>query len=123
MKLSTYQLGSPRQPGEGLRLGTVRFLPRGVKKTDYASRDFFDVWLPQLAPSPPLIAGLKSGQLTFATFSRKYRKELEKPEARHVIHLLAAVATQTPLAVGCYCDDESHCHRSVLRAVIGEAGG
>ncbi len=123
MQFRTVQLGTPRHPDEGLRLGTVRFLPRGVKKSDYAKLNYFDIWLPQLAPSASLIQGLKSGKLPFATFSKRYRKELQATDARQLVQLLASMAQHTPLSVGCYCEDESQCHRSVLGDVIRKASG
>jgi uncharacterized protein YeaO (DUF488 family) len=117
-----FQLGSPRQPGEGLRLGAVRYLPRGVPKADYASRDFFDVWLPILAPSRELLAELRAGTLSTAAFFRRYRREMAATDTRQVISLIATLARTTPLSVGCYCEDEATCHRSVLRELIWAAG-
>lgn len=119
------RLGAPRAPDEGLRLGTVRRPPRGVKKKDYASRDFYDLWLPALAPSPKLFSWIKSRPLTDAhwrTYSRRYVAEMRHPEARRLIELLAALSSQTDFSVGCYCEDESRCHRSLLRDLLVEAG-
>lgn len=121
--LRTVQLGSPRQSNDGLRIGAVRFLPRGVPKKDYARLDYFDVWLPTLAPSHELFAQLKATNISFETFFKRYRSEMEKTDARQTIQLLAEMAQRTPIAVGCYCEDESRCHRSVLRALIREAAG
>lgn len=122
LRLHGYRLGSPRQPWEGLRLGTVRFLPRGVKKADYAKKDYFDVWLPALAPEAALVqqirAAAQAGQ-DAAPFFRQYRQWLLKdPARRQLLLLLAAVARHTPISVGCYCADEEKCHRSVLLAVL-----
>lgn len=119
------RLGMPRQQGEGPRLGTVRRPPRGVKKQDYAARDFYDVWLPELAPSPKLFSSIKSRPLTDAswrTFSRRYLAEMKRPETRHLIELLAALSHTCNISVGCYCENESRCHRSLLRELLAEAG-
>jgi uncharacterized protein YeaO (DUF488 family) len=120
--LSTVRIGSTRQSGEGLRLGTVRFLPRGVKKSDYQKRDLFDVWLPNLAPSRELLHAFKEDELPVKTFFTRYRAEMKETEARQLIELLAQVAQHTPLSIACYCEDESRCHRSVLAKLIREAG-
>ena len=119
------RLGTPRQQGEGLRLGTVRRPPRGVKKQDYAARDFYDLWLPELAPSAKLFAWIKSRPLTDAswrTYSRRYVSEMKRPEARRLIELLAALSRSTNFSVGCYCEDESRCHRALLRGLLINAG-
>ena len=125
MKLRTYQVGSPRTRADGLRIGTVRFLPRGVKKEDYGRRDCFDVWLPLLAPSRDLIRWLKSGAITdtrWAQFAKRYASEmLTNTDCRQTIQLLAAIAKRTPISIGCYCADEQHCHRSLLRKLIASA--
>jgi uncharacterized protein YeaO (DUF488 family) len=127
LKLRTYRLGTPRKKGEGLRLGTVRFLPRGVRKADYARRDFFDVWFPTVAPSQGLVRWLRSQpdlERAWPTFVRRYRKEMQsRPESRQAIALLAQVAQRTPIAVGCFCEDEAHCHRSILRELIEAQAG
>ena len=115
------QLGSPRDPDEGLRIGTVRYLPRGIRKQDYARRDYFDIWLPILAPSRDLLSQLKQGDLSPAKFFARYRSEMSQPEPRQVIQLLAELATRTPISIGCYCEDESTCHRSVLAELIRKA--
>ena len=117
-RLTTVQLGSPRKRGEGLRIGTVRFLPRGVRKEDYAELNYFDVWLPQLAPSRELLSQFKKSSISVRTFFARYRREMNSTEARQLIQLLAEVAQRTPIAVGCYCEDESKCHRSVLGKLI-----
>ena len=125
MAIRVVQLGSPRAPGEGLRLGTVRRPPRGVRKEDYARRDYFDVWLPELAPSPALVKSALATSLTpagWARFARKYRQEMRAPASQRLLLLLAALSSSTNLSVGCYCADESRCHRSVLRELLKESG-
>jgi uncharacterized protein YeaO (DUF488 family) len=125
MALHVVRLGEPRLPGEGLRVGTVRRPPRGVRKEDYASLDYFDVWLPELAPASDIVSWALSESWTnqrWATFARRYRKQMAAPEARHLIQLLAGMSKQTNLSVGCYCEDESRCHRSLLRDLLVEAG-
>ena len=119
------RLGSARAPGEGLRLGTVRRPPRGVSKADYARRDFYDVWVPDLAPSPALFSWIKSRPLTDANwraYARRYRAEMRQPQARRLVALLAALSARTDFSVGCYCEDESRCHRSLLRELLVDAG-
>jgi uncharacterized protein YeaO (DUF488 family) len=116
------RLGSPRVRDEGLRLGTVRRPPRGVPKSEYASRDFYDVWLPDLAPSEAL---LKQGQAAndekaWRRFEQKYRAEMKRSEAIRLLALLAAMSRQTNFSIGCYCADEDRCHRSILRALLAE---
>ena len=125
MPIHIVQLGTPRGADEGVRLGTVRRPPRGVKKKDYARLDYYDVWVPELAPSEPLRTWIVSKPITprrWATFTRRYRREMQAPAARRLIALLAALAAHSRLSVGCYCDDESRCHRSVLRDLFKEAG-
>jgi uncharacterized protein YeaO (DUF488 family) len=122
LRLVTYRIGSPRKKNEGLRIGTVRLLPRGVPKREYAKRGLFDVWLPLVAPSRELLAAFKADKKTPQQFFRAYRAEMQRPEARHTIELLAAISRQTPIAVGCYCPDESRCHRSVLIELVRAAG-
>ena len=115
------RLGSPRAADEGLRIGTVRRPPRGVRKDDYARLDYFDLWLPELAPSAPLVSFALSQPLTakrWAAYAKRYRSEMCKPAAQRLIALLAALSHQTDLAVGCYCADESRCHRSLLRELL-----
>jgi len=124
MSLSIVRLGSPRLPHEGLRIGTVRHPPRGVPKNDFASRDFYDVWLPALSPSAKLVAEAKSASDSAAwrTFGRKFRSEMRQPDAARLLDLLAALSQYTHLSVGCYCPDESRCHRSILRELLVERG-
>ena len=124
MVLRIVRLGSPRAPGEGLRLGTVRRPPRGVPKAEFASRDFYDVWLPNLAPTADLVKkGLAADdEKEWTAFRRQYVAEMKKPEASHLLDMLAALSRQTDLAVGCYCEDEHRCHRSILRELLQERG-
>src|SRR6266513_6234859 len=121
LRVQTAQAGSPRQRGEGLRIGAVRFLPRGVSKSDYARKNYFDVWLPSLAPSRPLLTRFLKSGMPVATFFRHYRKEMGNTEPRQVIKLLAEIAKRTPIALCCYCEDETRCHRSVLIELIRKA--
>ncbi len=122
MGIAIVRLGSPRSPGEGIRLGTVRFPPRGVPKAELATRDFYDVWLPALAPSAPLVKqALGAGdERAWARFSRSFRAEMREPHPRHLLDLLAALSHDTSLALGCYCAEERRCHRSILRALLEE---
>ncbi len=124
MAIRVVRLGSPRAAGEGLRLGTVRRPPRGVPKAEHASRDFYDAWLPELAPSEKLVkeARQAADERAWRAFERRYRAEMKRPEASRLLDLLAALSHQTNLSVGCYCEDDSHCHRSVLRALLLEHG-
>ena len=125
MPIRIVRLGTPRLEGEGLRLGTVRRPPRGVRKEEYASRDFYDVWLPELAPSAELFSYAMAEPLTgrrWSVYARRYRAEMSKPAAQHLLALLAALSSRTDLSVGCYCADESHCHRSLLRELLVDAG-
>ncbi len=124
MAIRVVRLGTPRMPGEGLRLGTVRRPPRGVPKSEHASRNFYDVWLPDLAPSEGLVKeGLQaSDERAWVRFTKRYRAEMKRPEAARLLVLLAALSRQTDFSVGCYCEEESHCHRSVLKALLVEHG-
>jgi len=125
MAVRIVRLGEPRQPGEGLRVGTVRRPPRGVRKQDFARRDYFDVWLPELAPSEPLRAWALSQPFTpqrFAAYARRYRGEMSRPTPQRLIGLLAALSASTRFSVGCYCEDASQCHRSLLAKLLREAG-
>lgn len=121
LRLSTYRLGAPRTAREGLRIGTTRYLPRGVPKSDYARRDYFDVWLPLLAPSRELLAWYRDDDRPPGEFFRRYRKEMSATDPRQAIALLAELAKRTPLAVGCYCEDETRCHRTALAKLIRDA--
>jgi uncharacterized protein YeaO (DUF488 family) len=111
------QLGSPRTRGEGLRVGTVRRPPRGVPKSEFAKRDFYDVWLPILSPTQDLVSLALSShdEKTWATFKRKFRAELNHPDAARTLDLLAALSHQTNFSIGCYCENENRCHRSILK--------
>ena len=124
MAIRIVQLGTPRTPGEGLRLGTVRRPPRGVPKEEFARRDYYDVWLPNLAPSADLMAEGRAAtdDKAWAAFRRKYEAEMKQPDASHVLDALAALSHQTSFAMGCYCDDENRCHRSILRALLEQRG-
>jgi len=124
MAVRIVRLGSPRTGGEGTRIGTVRRPPRGVPKAEFASRDWYDVWFPNLAPS---LETMKLGQAAktpaeWAAFARKYRSEMSTPDNSHAIELLAALSRRCDFSVGCYCEDEARCHRSVLRELLVERG-
>ena len=124
MGIRIVRLGSRRVEGEGIRIGTVRRPPRGVPKAEFASQNWYDVWFPNLAPS---VDTMKLGQnaetpAQWAQFIMKYRAEMATPENSHAIELLAALSRQTNFSVGCYCEDEAHCHRSVLRDLLAERG-
>jgi uncharacterized protein YeaO (DUF488 family) len=124
MTIRIVRLGSPRALDEGIRIGTVRRPPRGVPKAEFASRDFYDVWFPNLAPS---LETMKLGQAVqteaeWKAFAKKYRTEMAESEAQHALSLLAALSGQTNFSVGCYCVDESRCHRSVLRELLVDKG-
>lgn len=124
MAVRIVQLGSPRAPGEGLRIGTVRRPPRGVPRSEFARRNYYDVWLPELAPSDDLVkqALLSRNDKNWQQFVKKYRAEMKQPAATRLLGLLSAMSRESSFAVGCYCDDEAHCHRSVLRALLEEHG-
>jgi uncharacterized protein YeaO (DUF488 family) len=124
MAIRIVRLGSPRSSGEGLRIGTVRRPPRGVPKSEFASRNFYDVWFPNLAPSVETIKLAQAADTPeqWAAFVRKYRAEMSAPEARHTLALLAALSHHGNFSVGCYCENESRCHRSVLRELLAEQG-
>jgi uncharacterized protein YeaO (DUF488 family) len=124
MSISIVRLGTPRLPGEGTRIGTVRRPPRGVPKAQFAAQDWYDVWFPNLAPS---VALMKLGHAAatpaqWAAFARKYRAEMAAPAARRDLELLAALSHTADFSVGCYCVDEAHCHRSILRKLLVENG-
>jgi uncharacterized protein YeaO (DUF488 family) len=125
MSVRVVRLGTPRNPDEGLRIGTARRPPRGVRIQDYAARDYFDVWLPELAPSAPLVSWALSEPFTpqrWAVYQRRYRREMRQPAAQRLIGLLAALSSQTNFSVGCYCEDETRCHRSLLKRLLIEQG-
>jgi uncharacterized protein YeaO (DUF488 family) len=124
MAIRIVRLGTARRRGEGLRIGAVRRPPRGVSKAQYASQNWFDVWCPELAPSARLVklAQAASTDPQWAAFVKGYRAEMAAPERSRLLDLLAAMSHETDFSVGCYCADESHCHRSVLRQLL-EAHG
>ena len=124
MSVRIVRLGTPRTEDEGVRIGTVRRPPRGVPKSEFASKDWYDVWFPNLAPQ---VETMKFGQQAatpaqWTAFRRKYRAEMGAPEAAHAIEVLAALSRATNFSVGCYCEDEQRCHRSVLRQLLMEKG-
>ncbi len=124
MAVRIVKLGSARAEGEGLRVGTVRRPPRGVPKTEYSAQNWYDVWLPNLSPSSEIVKlgrNAKSDK-EWGVFKKKYRTEMAKPENAHILDLLAALSHQTDFSVGCYCENEEHCHRSVLRTLLMERG-
>jgi uncharacterized protein YeaO (DUF488 family) len=124
MAIKIIRLGSPRFRGEGLRIGTVRRPPRGVPKNQFAKKNWYDVWFPILAPSDQTVkfALSASTPAEWARFVKKYRAEMSMPDTRHALALLAELSHQTSFSVGCYCEDESRCHRSVLRQLLKEQG-
>ena len=124
MAVRIVRLGSDRFPDEGLRIGTVRRPPRGVRKSEYASKNFYDVWLPTLAPSSGTVKLAQSAESEreWDRFIKKYRAEMATPENSATLDLLAALSHRTDFSVGCYCPDESRCHRSVLRALLQARG-
>ena len=124
MSIAIVRLGSPRKAKEGLRIGTVRRPPRGVPKSEFAKRDFYDVWLPNLSPSQALIkqAMAAHDKRSWSIFERKFRSKMKSPDAAKILDLLAALSHQTTFSVGCYCADESRCHRSILKQLLTERG-
>lgn len=124
MAIRVVRLGSPRAAGEALRVGTVRRPPRGVPKSEFSKRDFYDVWLPTVAPSQEAmdIAHAAVTPKDWANFFRHYRSEMKRPDAAHAIALLAAMSHTVDFSLGCYCEDERHCHRHELRALLLQAG-
>jgi uncharacterized protein YeaO (DUF488 family) len=127
MTIRIVRLGTERTPGEGVRIGTVRRPPRGVPKSEYATRNFYDAWLPNLAPSESLLKSAQDHLATgdarsWKTFVRKYRAEMKTPDNRALLATLAALSHHADFSVGCYCADEARCHRSVLRELLVERG-
>lgn len=124
MAIRIVRLGTARAPDEGLRIGTVRRPPRGVPKSRFSSGNWYDVWLPNLAPAPATVAlALRAqSQRQWDTFARRYRTEMKNPDNSRVLDLLAALSHGAQLSVGCYCEEESRCHRSVLRQLLLERG-
>jgi len=124
MPIAIIQLGTPRNPGEGLRLGTVRRPPRGIAKKDFAKLNYYDVWFPNLSPSAALVQqALHAADLrAWAAFRRSFRQEMNQPDRRRELDVLAALSHHTSFALGCYCKDENRCHRSLLRELLAERG-
>jgi len=124
MVVRVVRLGTPRVNDEGLRIGTVRRPPRGVPKSEFASQDWYDVWFPNLSPSAGTVKLAQSARTPaqWAAFARKYRAEMAAPDAARTLDLLAALSHQSDFSVGCYCEDEARCHRSVLRELLAERG-
>ena len=125
MKLDTYRCSAPRRVGEGFRIGVVRYPPRGIHKEDYARLDYFDLWFPLLAPTTTLIRDYKEkgfGEKTLKWFTRAYQKELSQgSEKRQTVKLLNVMAKKTPISIGCYCEDEAYCHRTILARLVENA--
>lgn len=124
MPIHIVQLGKPRKAGEGVRLGTVRRPPRGVPKSDFARLDYYDVWFPNLSPSAELVKQAlgAADDRAWSAFKRKFRHEMSAPDRSRELDVLAALSHKTDLSLGCYCEDESRCHRSVLRELLTERG-
>ena len=124
MAIKVVRLGTKRLPGEGLRIGTVRRPPRGVPKSKWASEDYYDVWLPNLAPSAELMksTNILADRTGWKKFERGYRAELKRPDQAHLIETLAALSKTADFSVGCYCEDERACHRSILKDVLRASG-
>ena len=124
MPFRAVRLGSARERGEGMRLGTVRHPPRGVRKSEYARGDHFDLWLPELAPSAALLSWIKAKPITpsrWTTFVRRYQREMAQPPASRIIALLASLSRDASFSIGCYCADPAHCHRTVLAKLLKHA--
>ncbi len=125
MPILIVRLGTPRAPDEGTRLGTVRRPPRGVKREDFSRRDYYDAWVPDLAPSGPIVSWALSEPWTperWTKYDRIYRREMAKPVPRRLIAMLAAMSVTSNFSVGCYCADETRCHRAILRDLLAGAG-
>jgi uncharacterized protein YeaO (DUF488 family) len=125
MPISVVRLGTPRGPDEGTRLGTVRRPPRGVKKTDFSRLDYYDVWVPGVAPSAQLVSWALASPWTDARWKRyvrEYHREMKEPHASRLIALLAVLSRDTNFAIGCYCEDENRCHRTLLARLLEDAG-
>jgi len=124
MTVHIVRLGTPRQPNEGPRIGTVRRPPRGVKKADYASENWFDVWYPELSPSPELVAKAQGAESDkdWAGFVRAFKSEMREPAAARTLDVLATLSHTADFAIGCYCAEEARCHRSVLREELAARG-
>lgn len=125
MAIRIVRLGTARLPGEGTRIGTIRRLPRGVRKERYAAENWFDVWYPELAPSAALVKRAQAAEteVQWKSFAKSYRAEMNAPAASRTLDLLAALSRDAAFSIGCYCADEARCHRSVLRELLAERGG
>ena len=124
MSVRIVRLGDKREPDEGLRIGTVRRPPRGVRKEDYSRKDIYDVWFPNLSPSEALLKAFFpiADDTTWETFRRRFLAEMKKPESARELDVFAALSHTTNFSVGCYCEDEAHCHRSMLRELLHKRG-
>ena len=124
MAVRIVRLGTPRAHGEGVRIGTVRRPPRGVPKAEFAARDYYDVWLPNLAPSLDLMKLAKAAvtEQDWHAFEKGFRREMAEPESHHVIETLAMLSHASAFSVGCYCEEERHCHRGILRQLLADCG-
>lgn len=124
MSVRVVRLGTPRLRGEGTRIGTVRRPPRGVPKTEFSRQNWYDVWFPNLAPSVETMKMAQQARTPaqWSAFVRKYRSEMSTPQAKHDLDLLAALSHTADFSVGCYCEDENHCHRSILKSLLVEHG-
>jgi len=124
MAIKMVRLCSPREEGEGLRIGTVRRPPRGVRKEEYSSKNIYDVWFPNLSPSEPLLKEAKAAndEKSWKAFKRKFLAEMKLPGASKDLDLLGALSHRTNMSIGCYCEDESRCHRSILRELLAKRG-
>ncbi|MGE4442370.1 MAG: DUF488 domain-containing protein [Desulfomicrobium sp.] len=124
MPVQVVRLGTARHKDEGLRIGTVRRPPRGVKKSEYAIQDWYDVWLPEVAPSPALMKQAQEAKTEkeWSLFVKKYRRELSSPDKSRILILLSALSESSDFSIGCYCENQNHCHISVLRKVLEEHG-
>ncbi|HEX7707762.1 MAG TPA: DUF488 family protein [Thermoanaerobaculia bacterium] len=121
MAIRIVRLGSERKRGEGIRFGTVRRPPRGVPKARHSKENWYDTWLPMLSPSAELMKSARGGT-AWNTFTRRFHAEMKRPDAAHLLNALAALSHQTNFSVGCYCEDEEHCHRGILRELLEERG-
>lgn len=125
MAIRIVRLGKPRAPNEGTRLGTVRRPPRGVKKTDFANKDWYDVWVPDVAPSAQLVSWALADEWTderWKRYTKEYLREMKEPHAARLIALLAAMSHNSNFSVGCYCENPDRCHRALLKQLLAEAG-
>ena len=119
--LNTYRYGSPRSKDEGLRIGSARQVPRGVRREDWRRKNYFDLWVPLVAPSLELVAEYRHEKISFQEFARRYQSEMKSPASRQAIQLLAIMMHYTPISLGCFCEDETRCHRSVLKKLVAAA--